>query len=117
MDRNDSTRASKEKNELKVSEKPIKNRASRMFKPMPKKQSKVKSTKVLITEITSLFEKNWERDQTSAFLTACKRKEDKNFNRTNLTKQDPLHILVAAIHKVNAANLSNFSLSTQLDIE
>lgn len=68
-------------------------------------------------ELTSPLGKNWGKDQISAFLTTCKREEDKYSSRDNPTKQDSLHILATDIQKTNAANPSDFSLSTQLNVK
>lgn len=117
MGRDILTRVSEEENEPRTSEKLTKSQANKTFKPIPKRQNEVESTKALITKLISLFEKNWEEDQTSAFLINCKRKEDEDSNRANFTTQDLLYILVAVIQKANTANLSNFSFITQINIE
>lgn len=89
-----------------------------MLKPTSKKQKEDKSARALITELTSLLEKNWEKDQVLAFLTIYEEdKEDKNLSRTNPTKEDLLHIQATIIHKANAVNPSNFFLPTQLNIK
>lgn len=52
------TRTNKEENEPRISEKLTKSQAGRTLKLMPKKQNEVESTKMLITEHISLFEKD-----------------------------------------------------------
>lgn len=50
---------------------------------MPRRQEEVESTRVLIIELTLLFEKDWEDDQASAFLTTRKKNEDKDSKRAS----------------------------------
>lgn len=84
---------------------------------MSKKQNEIKSARALIMELTSLLEKDWKENQTSAFLTAYEREENNDYNGANPTEQDLLYILATAIYKANIANPSDFFLSMQLDIE
>lgn len=115
----DVIKISKQENEPNTTEKLTKSQVNRTLKPLAKKQEKVENAiNVLIIELTSLLKKNWKKDQTSAFLTTYK-KDNKNndSNGSNLTKQDPLHVLAVAIYKANTRNLSNFSSSTLLDVE
>lgn len=107
----DAKRASKEENEPNTTEKPTMNQMGRILEPSTKMQDEAENaTNALI--ITLLLKKNWEEDQISAFLTTCEEKnEDDDSDRANPTKQDPLHILAAAIYKVNIASPSDFSSS------
>lgn len=79
---------------------------------MPKRQGGVESTKVLITELISLLEKDWEEDQVLTFLTTYKKDKDTVSRRTNSIEQNPLYILVMAIYKANTTNPNNFLSST-----
>ncbi len=105
-------RASKEVNEPKA-----KSRAGRTLKLMPKRQEKAQGTRALIIELISLLEKDWENDQVSAFLTTREKNKDQDSKGVSSIEQDPLHILPTAIHKINTTNPSNFTSSTQLDVE
>ncbi len=111
-DRDATARASEEKNKPKT-----KSRAGKMLKPMPKRQEEAESTRALIIELTSLLGKEWEDDQALAFLTFCKKNKDKDSKGVSSIEQNLLHILATAIYKANATNLSDFTSSTQLDIE
>ena len=115
----DAHRASEEENEPKITEKPAKSRAGRTLKLSPKKQEEVGSaTHTLITKLTSLLEKYWEDGRVVAFLTSCKESNaDDNSHEADSPEQDPLHILAAIIHKANAGNSSDFSSSSQFDVE
>ena len=113
----DAQRASEEENEPKT--RPTKSRAGRTLKPSPKMQEEGESAVyALITKLTSLLEKDWEDDQVLASLTTCEgSNEDDDSNKADSFEADPLHILAAAINKANAGNPSDFSSSTQLDVE
>lgn len=92
-----------------------KSRATKIIKPTVKKQSGTENTlNALITQLTSMLDKDWERNQVLTFLTLCQSTEDLVLNDD---RQDPLHILVATIHKANAKNPSNFFTTSQLDVK
>lgn len=58
VDRDSSTRVFKEENKLRISEKLTKSQASKMLKPMPKRQNEVESVRALIMKRISLLEKD-----------------------------------------------------------
>lgn len=71
--------------------------------------------KALITQLVALLDNDWEEsEKVTAFLASCC---DNHTGSEVATKTDPLHILATAIHKANASDASEFTSSTQLDIE
>lgn len=113
-------KASEEENAPKRSpQKPIKSRAGRKVKLTPKSQDG-NTIHALVTQLTSLLDKDWEENtKVSAFLASCCDKDQGLSDEAPDidAELDPLHILAASIHKANAGNPSDFSSSSQLDVE
>lgn len=82
---------------------------------MAKKQSEIRNTfNMLITQFTSILNKNWEEDQVSIFLILYQNTEDLIPNNDG---QDFLDILAATIHKANVENLSDFFTISHLNVK
>ena len=114
----ENNKASKEENAPETSlQRPIKSRVGRTIKPTVMKQ-KGNTIYTLVTQLTSLLDKNWEDDaKVSAFLASCYDQDQDPGNEALKSKLNPLYILATAIQKANAANPADFSSISQLNVE
>ena len=111
-------KVSEEENAPETSpQRPIKSRVGRTIKPTAKKQEG-STIHTLVTQVTSLLDKNWEDDaKVSAFLASCCDQDQDPGNEALESKLDPLYILATAIQKANAANPADFSSTSHLDVK
>lgn len=93
---------------------PAKSQAGRIIKPTPKSQTNSRD-KALLTQLVTLLDNDWgETGKVTALLDRCY--NDDSGSKVE-PETDPLHILATAIHKANAGDASEFTSSTQLDVE
>ncbi len=114
----ENNKASKEENAPETSlQRPTKSRLGGTIKPSVKKQ-KGTTIHILVAQLTSLLDKDWEDyAKVSAFLASSFGQDQDPGNEALESKLDPLYILATAIQKTNAANPADFSSISQLNVE
>ena len=106
----ESSASEEEKNTRKqLPKKPAESQAGRTIKPISKLMTNGRD-KVLITQLATLLDNDREEsNKVTAFLARCY--NDATGSKVE-TEIDPLHILATDIHKANAGDASEFTLST-----